>query len=56
MNEEENIDQPADDRPQSTESKNISSEPSTLNLQSSTSIMEVHHHPKVEKKVLKNIF
>ena len=62
MSEEENTeDQSTDSGPQSTEDQNIS-EPSTclpdsqaINHQPSIN-MEVHHHPKVEKKNFKEYF
>ena len=48
MSEEQNIDQPADDRPRPTENENIS-EPSPINYQPSTN-MEVHHPHQVQHK------
>ncbi|MEJ7675286.1 MAG: hypothetical protein WKF59_21920 [Chitinophagaceae bacterium] len=46
MSEEENITQPTDDNPPSTENKTVAEEtqPQTLNPHPSTSDMEVHHH------------
>ena len=45
MSEEKNINQPIDDRPQSTEDNNPVSEPSTINEPPLTENMEVHKHP-----------
>ncbi|MBA4196845.1 MAG: hypothetical protein C0459_04750 [Chitinophaga sp.] len=59
MNEEQNIDdssQMADDsgeQPTVNSPLPIEQQPETLNLKPATSIMEVHHHPHVEKKSFK---
>jgi hypothetical protein len=53
MSEEKNIEPSADDSLQTTESENIS-EQQTKNYKLKT--MEVHHHPKVEKKNFKEYF